>query len=510
MVLTAARVESLFRFPILFLICLLAFLVRLFAVIRFESIIHEFDPYFNFRTTKVLVSEGFYEFNNWFDNLVWYPLGRVVGSTVYPGLMMTAWAIHNILHFFSFTIDIRNVCVFVAPLWSATTALTCYAFASEIGGYGAGLFAAAFAGLVPSYISRSVAGSYDNEAVAIFAMIFAFYTFVRSVVTGSLRAVAVAVLAYFYMVATWGGYTYVINLIPLYVLIMLIFRRFSARLYVAYSVFYPIGTLLSMMVNFVGFNAVQSAEHAPAFFVFGFLQLFAFYRYLSSLVNNPTRMRQLILKLGGYVFAAIFGLFVLLFATSGFVRNLTGRSITLLDPTYASKFVPIIASVSEHQAPTWSSFFMDLHLLNILAPVGLYVCIKKRTDASIFLALYGLTTVYFASVMVRMMLVLAPIGCVLSGIGISHVFGAISRTVKGRVPPSPPSHTNRLEKRFAWLCCAVALCVCDVLCVCVPQRLGHVGGLFVPVHSPRRTRPRRPEDHLRRLQVLSSLAASPY
>lgn len=32
---------------------------------------------------------------------------------------------------------------------------------------------------VPSYISRSVAGSYDNEAVAIFALIFTFYLYIK-------------------------------------------------------------------------------------------------------------------------------------------------------------------------------------------------------------------------------------------------------------------------------------------------------------------------------------------
>lgn len=32
---------------------------------------------------------------------------------------------------------------------------------------------------VPSYISRSVAGSYDNEAVAIFALVFTFYLYVK-------------------------------------------------------------------------------------------------------------------------------------------------------------------------------------------------------------------------------------------------------------------------------------------------------------------------------------------
>ena len=33
--------------------------------------------------------------------------------------------------------------------------------------------------MVPSYISRSVAGSFDNEGVAIFALVFVFYLYVK-------------------------------------------------------------------------------------------------------------------------------------------------------------------------------------------------------------------------------------------------------------------------------------------------------------------------------------------
>lgn len=39
------------------------------------------------------------------------------------------------------------------------------------------------------------------------------------------------------------------------------------------------------------------------------------------------------------------------------------RFLTLLDPTYAKKFIPIVASVSEHQPTTWASFAFDLHVL---------------------------------------------------------------------------------------------------------------------------------------------------
>lgn len=57
-----------------------AFATRLFSVLRFESVIHEFDPYFNYRTTRYLTEEGFYKFHNWFDDRAWYPLGRIIGG----------------------------------------------------------------------------------------------------------------------------------------------------------------------------------------------------------------------------------------------------------------------------------------------------------------------------------------------------------------------------------------------------------------------------------------------
>ena len=110
----------------LILILHTAFLIRLFSVVRYESIIHEFDPYvtlplllppslppslhlylpitpythliflyfcsicfvrwFNFRTTQHIVTEGFMDFLNWFDDRSWYPLGRHIGGTIYPGM----------------------------------------------------------------------------------------------------------------------------------------------------------------------------------------------------------------------------------------------------------------------------------------------------------------------------------------------------------------------------------------------------------------------------------------
>ncbi|KAH9490414.1 Dolichyl-diphosphooligosaccharide--protein glycosyltransferase subunit stt3b [Bulinus truncatus] len=136
--------KSLLSFFILALAWLAGFSARLFAVIRFESIIHEFDPWFNYRATHYMVENGFYNFLNWFDDRAWYPLGRIVGGTVYPGLMVTSGSIHWVLNHLNIPIHIRDICVFLAPVFSGMTAMSVYLFTKEIWNPGAGLFAACF------------------------------------------------------------------------------------------------------------------------------------------------------------------------------------------------------------------------------------------------------------------------------------------------------------------------------------------------------------------------------
>lgn len=113
-------------------------------------------------------------------------------------------------------------------------------------------------------------------------MLLTYWLWIRSVKTGSLLWSAACSLAYFYMVSSWGGYVFLINLIPLHVLTLMVCGRFSNKIYVAYSTVYCLGTLLSMQISFVGFQPIQSSEHMAALGVFGLCQLLAFYNYTKS------------------------------------------------------------------------------------------------------------------------------------------------------------------------------------------------------------------------------------
>eukprot|EP00501_MAST-03F_sp_TOSAG23-6_P000892 GSMAST32.ASY1.ANO1.928.1 assembled CDS len=342
-----------FQYTILLLICLMSFMIRLFAVVRWESVIHEYDPYFNYRTTKYLANEGPVNFLNWFDDR------------------------------------------------SCLTCVVTFLLTKEVVRRSStALLAAAFVGVVPSYISRSVGGSYDNEGVAIFALIFVFYLWVKSVNTGSMAYAAVTAVAYFYMVSAWGGYIFIINIIPLYVLILTVAGRYSRRLYVAYTTYYILGNLMAMQVPFVGFNVLLQAECASSHGVFIMINAFA--------------------------------LMICIALLSGKVQ-FTGRALSLLDPTYAKKYIPIIASVSEHQPTTWTSFFFDLHILVPFSPAGVYFLFENPTDSKIFIILYGTISWYFAGVMVRLMLTLAPIACILASISVSAILRRFMAHIKYKV-----------------------------------------------------------------------------
>ena len=57
-----------FIFPFLLLTCFLLGFLQDYGLV-----IHEFDPWFNFRATKYLADNGIYEFFHWFDHTSWYP-----------------------------------------------------------------------------------------------------------------------------------------------------------------------------------------------------------------------------------------------------------------------------------------------------------------------------------------------------------------------------------------------------------------------------------------------------
>lgn len=295
-----------------------------------------------------MVEKGYYGFRYWEDIEAWYPLSRYVGATLFPGLMITAWLSHKLLNnVLMIPIDIREVCVFTAPFFSALTALTTYLLTVEVSGKpGAGLLSALFVAVIPTYMSRSVAGSYDNEAVAIFALVFSFYTFVRSLNSGSMIHALLAAFSFYYMVLTWGGYVFVLGFMSIFIIALIILGRFNIKAYITFSTVYIVGTLLSLNIPFVGYWAIwQSSEHLPSHIAFILMQLYFIRLFLKRRLTKERfdKLTKIVLFVLGFGVVSFFMYIVVMGKTTA-----GHRILTLINPVFAKKHNPLTASISEH------------------------------------------------------------------------------------------------------------------------------------------------------------------
>ena len=97
-------------------------------------------------------------------------------------------------------------------------------------------------------------------------------------------------------VSAWGGYVFIINLIPLHVFVLLLMGRYSARVYTAYTTFFILGLLLSMQVPFVGFQPIRTSEHmASAGTLLVWTKVALFWIFLSLMVLKARSIPLMIL-----------------------------------------------------------------------------------------------------------------------------------------------------------------------------------------------------------------------
>ena len=420
--------------------------------------------------------------------MVWYPLGRPVGTTIYPGMQVTAVILKQyILPNYS----INDICCYI-PAWFGVTATLAVAwltyectrssratnqetqandsfntilnnipgvqqvheylikpllgmlifYLEKVTGPNAfGLFprppsvyvgpacavaAATIMSIVPAHLLRSIGGGYDNESIAMTAMVMTYagwclslrdnvhimMTCVYAVFTG---------LAYFYMVAAWGGYVFVLNVIGVHAVVLVLLGRYSTKLHRAYSIFYVVGTILAIQVPVVGWTPLKSIEQLGpclAFFCFQLIEVCEIQKKKRNLSFTQTWT----LRIQVFGAAATVGVAIIaMLAPTGYFGPISSR-VRGLFVKHTKTGNPLVDSVAEHQAASTQAYFSYLMELVYLAPVAWLVTILVFfNDASSFLFVYGVAAYYFSHRMVRLILLTAPIASVLGGIFFGRV-----------------------------------------------------------------------------------------
>jgi len=483
--------------------------IRLIAINKFGPIIHEFDPYFNLRATEYLYAHGWKAFVEWFDYQSWYPLGRPVGTTIYPGMQVTAVWIKNWI--VGDKMSLNDVCCYV-PAWFGAlatffTGVLAYecslprnsdeegedkpygsifehiplvnlaysklvlpilracidvlesVFKTDFGmrqlsrkrcvvdlsspALECGIFAAAIMAIIPAHIMRSVGGGFDNESIAMAAMTLTFALWVRSLRGGKMNGTSavspfiwgtITGLAYFYMVAAWGGYVFVINLIGCHAGVLVLLGRFSTKLHRAYSAFYIVGTSLAIQVPVVGWAPIKSLEQLGPLAVFVGFQLLEF-------AEREKRKRGLtkiqLWKLRVYIFAAagvVGGVIVYFLAPTGYFGPISSR-VRGLFVKHTKTGNPLVDSVAEHQPASPEAYKQYLGKIMQVSVVGFaFVLLRFFHDASSFLVVFGVVTFFLSNKMVRLILLTAPIASVLSGIVLGRLFSFCFYNIVGFLP----------------------------------------------------------------------------
>ena len=440
------------RVVIVTLSLITSFQIRLFAVERYGRVIHEFDPWFNFRATQYLVDNGWTKFFTWYDHSVWYPLGRPVGTTIYPGMQVTAASIYHVLTaWLGVDVSLNDVCVFLPAGFSILACIFTGGIAYEAGSPGrkwsAFTAACGLMSVLPAHLMRSVAGAFDNECIAVTAMTATFYWWIRSLRTEQSWPVAfVAALSYFYMVAAWGGYTFVLNMVGVHAACQLFangVRKFSWNLHKAYHVFYFVGTALAIRVPVVGWMPLQSMEQMGPLFVLVIANIYAFVHVQSKKMGEREFS---IFKRRMFVYGAA-GVCALLFAIvqSGKVGPLSARVRGLFVP-HTRTGNPLVDSVAEHQATQGDVYFKYFHFNIFTAAVGMVMCVvHKRSPARLFVAAYFFVAMYFSSKMVRLVLLLGPACAAASAVALASLYEWIAdeaMTVMEAVDPERKKAAN--------------------------------------------------------------------
>ncbi len=394
------------------LIVIIAVTVRMMPI-RWGFYLNEFDPYLQWRMAQYVVDHGFLAWFRWHDTMSWYPYGADMPTWNLYGEAFIVAAITMFLHSVGVNVNVFVVAVIFPVVAGTLTVLAAYFLGKDFWGKGAGLFTALFLALNPSSIGRTQLGFLRHEPLGILLMILIFLFFRRSILPASstrktLLYASLTGFSLFYLAASWAASYFPLDLLVLYAVVLAVLGRSSKKLFVSYSVAMGIFLVLTpFLVPKLGLDSLYD---------------------LTWLVIPVGEVVLLGREASTYIASRkvqIYTLTTAVLATAVVVAVLSyfhiislpyGKFYAVINP-FVRGDVPIIQSVAEHQPATWGSFYYEFGALIFLILFGFVFILQRARNDDIFVLLWGLTAVYFASSFVRLTLLLAPAFCLLAAIG---------------------------------------------------------------------------------------------
>jgi dolichyl-diphosphooligosaccharide--protein glycosyltransferase len=424
----------------LFIIFTTALLLRLEPLFDTQPIVRAFDPWFQLKVTDYVSKNGYAAFFTWYDSTTWVPFGRDMATTSYVGVPFTSAFFYFLLNALGIRVDVLTVSLVLPAFMGSLTAIVAFFLGKEMSNNTVGLLTGLFTAFIPAFITRTVAGFYDNECIGVFAIVLTTFLFMRGVKHGSIPSSIGAGFALGYLLVSWGGSEFMLGLIAIYGFVMLLMGRYSRRLLSTYLLTLPIAILIGALVPRNGFGILTEFVVVAPIGVGVLLVCYEIwtrigeYRESTASALSPYLkpiMTGLIIPLigiGAYlVYISQTHLDITPFNTNPIIR-LGGKFLTVINP-FTRLDQRILASVAEHLPSPWGSFYNILLILIFFFPLGMYFLFKRGRDEDWLMLLYGLTAVYFAGSMIRLNLILAPGVAVLAAVATYNILAPFAKVI---------------------------------------------------------------------------------
>jgi dolichyl-diphosphooligosaccharide--protein glycosyltransferase len=192
------------------------------------------------------------------------------------------------------------------------------------------------------------------------------------------------------------------------VLVLVVLKRYSQRLLLSYGLTFGLGLFVAINVPKLSVTYLATAPILAASSVFILLCVYEISRILTTMkLKALFVIAFLALLIGGFAVLWQFG----------YMQDIAGKFWSVVNP-FARTTSPLTESVAEHRISAWGSIYYEFGITIIFFITGFFFVLRNLNNRNLFLLILGLTSLYFASSMVRLFTLMAPIFGILAAIGI--------------------------------------------------------------------------------------------
>jgi dolichyl-diphosphooligosaccharide--protein glycosyltransferase len=419
------------------IVAVVAALIRILPL-QYGAYLTAFDPLFQFRATEYVVENGYAAWWTWHDDMSWYPMGRNVANSAYPGVPFTAAFIYGIAKVFVSNLTVHDVALYYPVLMAVLTVIAMYFLGKDIAGSSAGIFAAIFMAITPAYIRRTSLGFFDTENIGILAIVLTSLFFLRAnddrnnierrIIYSVLSGLSLGLIY-----ASWGAAKYMTGLLMLYMLLIVASEKYDTKYLISYSFSIGLGFLVVALTPRLGPNTLLGMDSLAAF---GLVVVLLGYEFVRDKIDVS------VVSVGaiGIVIVAVLTVYIL--PAVGIQLPLGNKFIQVLNP-FTSSSSYLYDSVAENHVTAWTSLFNDYGLVLALGVFGSYYSVKELDEKNLYALVFFTTGLYFAGVMSRLTQILAAPACLMGAYGVINVVQPILK------PQASQTGSRRARRKSA-------------------------------------------------------------